>query len=105
MIVASALAKHFGESIVAEDIRSDQRVGMLVDGWWANSFTVLPAMQRVLQDRVPNSAQCMSNARVFRDPAPANELMERFKELSDLGRGEPVCTPEAESHRLRAGED
>lgn len=93
MIVASALAKHLGESLAAEDVRSDQRVGVLVDGWWANSFTVLPAMQRVLQTRVPNSAQRMSDERVFRDPAPANELMQRFKELSDLDRGEPVAPP------------
>jgi hypothetical protein len=89
MIVASTLAKQLGESIATDDIRSDPRVAVLVHGWWANSFTVLTAMQRVLQASVPKSAQRMSDERVFRDPAPANELIQRFKELASLGRVEP----------------
>jgi hypothetical protein len=95
MIVASALAKQCGESesIAANDIRCDARVGMLVNGWWANSFTLLTAMQRILQAKIPKIAQRMSDERVFRDPAPANELIQRFNELASLDRVEPPTPP------------
>ena len=97
MIVASALAKQLGEQITVEDVRSDARVSLLLNGWWANSFTVMAAIQRVLQAKVPKTAQRMSDERVFRDPAPANELRGRFNELAGVG-GENRATPP--KHRI-----
>jgi len=97
MIVASALAKQFDEQITAEDVRSDPRVSLLLHGWWANSFTVMVAIQHVLQAKVPKTAQRMSDERVFRDPAPANELHGRFKELAGVGGENPVALPK---HRI-----
>lgn len=94
VIVATALAKQVGESISADDIRSDPRVSELIHGWWANSFTLLVAVQRVLQAKVPQTAQRMSDERVFRDPAPSNELMQRFKELANIERQEPAAPPQ-----------
>src|SRR5207244_7019208 len=35
-----------------------------------------------------------SDARVFRDPARANELLGRFEELQDLGREGPAAPPQ-----------
>ena len=93
MTVAAALALKSGEQIRVEEVRSDSRVAILLTGWWANSFTVIAAIQRVLQAKAPETAQRMSDERVFRDPAPANELLGRFKELADLGRGGPPVPP------------
>jgi hypothetical protein len=97
MVVASALAKQLNEQIIAEDVRPDPRVSLLLHGWWANSFTVIAAIQRVLQTKVPKTAQRMSDERVFRDPAPANELIARFKELAGAGGVKPVAPPK---HRI-----
>jgi hypothetical protein len=97
IVVASALAKQLNEQITAEDVRPDSRVSLLLHGWWANSFTVMAAIQRVLQAKVPNTAQRMSDERVFRDPAPANELLGRFNELAGVGGENPVAPPK---HRI-----
>ena len=94
MIVAAAVAAKLDEQIRVEDVRSDLRVAMLLIGWWANSFTVIAAIQRVLQAKTPRTAQRMSDARVFRDPARANELLGRFEELQDLGREGPAAPPQ-----------
>lgn len=93
MVVASALAKQLNEQITAKDVRSDPRVSLLLQGWWANSFTIILAMQRVFQAKSPKTAQRMSDERVFRDPAPANELLARFNELTDVGGAVPVTPP------------
>ena len=93
MVVASALVKQLNEQITAEDVRSDPRVSLLLQGWWANSFTVISAIQRVFQAKVPKTAQRMSDERVFRDPAPANELLARFNELAGVGGVEPATPP------------
>lgn len=93
MIVASALAKQLDEQITAEDVRSDPRVSLLLNGWWANSFTIMAAIQRVLQAKVQKTAQRMSDERVFRDPAPANELLTRFNELAGVGREDTIAPP------------
>lgn len=97
MVVASALAKQLNEQITAEDVRRDPRVSQLLHGWWANSFTAMAAVQRVFQAKVPKTAQRMSDQRVFRDPAPANELLARFNELAGVGGVEPVALPK---HRI-----
>jgi len=93
IVVASALAKQFNEQITAEEVCSDPRVSLFLHGWWANSFTVMVAIQRVFQAKVPKTAQRMSDERVFRDPAPANELLSRFNELAGIGGVEPVAPP------------
>jgi len=93
IVVASALVKQLNEQIMAEDVSSDPRVSLLLQGWWANSFTVIWAMQRVFQAKVPKAAQRMSDERVFRDPAPANELLARFNELAGVGGVEPAPPP------------
>jgi hypothetical protein len=82
MTVASSLAELLGEEMTPEKARSDPRVSLLLNGWWANCFCVMVAIQRVLQTSAPKTAQRMSDERVFRDPAPANELLIRFKELT-----------------------
>ena len=97
IVVASALARQLNEQITAEDVRSDPRVSLLLHGWWANCFTVMAAIQRVLQAKVSKTAQRMSDERVFRDPAPANELLGRFNELASVGGEEPVAPPK---HRI-----
>jgi len=93
MIVANVLAGQLGEQITVDDVRSDSRVSLLVNGWWANNFTVLVAIQRVFQAKIPKTAQRMSDERVFRDPAPANELLARFKELPTGGHDGPPPPP------------
>ncbi len=85
MTVSVALGKVLGEDITADAVRADARVSLLLTGWWANCFSVMPAIQRVLQSAVPKTAQRMSDERVFRDPAPANELLSRFSELAAAG--------------------
>jgi hypothetical protein len=93
MSVAVALAKLLGEDFTAEVVRSDVRVSVLLNGWWANCFCVMVAIQRVLQTKAPKTAQRMSEERVFRDPAPANELLARFKELAGVGAPGPPPVP------------
>ncbi|OQB81201.1 MAG: hypothetical protein BWX88_04335 [Planctomycetes bacterium ADurb.Bin126] len=80
--VAVALGKALGEEVDPDKIGSDARVSLLLDGWWANCFSIMPAIQRVLQDAAPKTAKRMSDERVFRDPAPANEMLARFPEIS-----------------------
>ena len=94
MFVATLLATRLGEHIATEDVRSDSRVTVLLNGWWENSFSVIAAIQRVLQARVPNTAQRLSDERAFRDPVPANELLGRFREMADLPRNGPTPPPE-----------
>ena len=53
----------------------------------------MTAIQRVFQAKVPKTAQRMSDERVFRDPAPANELFARFNELTNVGGVKPVAPP------------
>lgn len=93
MTVACLLANQLEEHIESGEVRSDFRISLLLDGWWANSFTLIAAIQRVLQTKVPKTAQRLSDERVFRDPAPANELLGRFKELADIGRDGPAPPP------------
>lgn len=93
LLVATALAQKLDEQVRPEDVQSDPRVAMMLNGWWANSFTIITAIQRVLQSRGPKTAQRMSDERVFRDPAPANEMLGRFKELADTGRDDAVAPP------------
>lgn len=87
ILVATPLAAHNGETIDSATIRNDSRVQALSIGWWANCFTIMLAVQRLLQNQAPLTAQRMSEQRIFRDPAPANEMLQRFPELALASRG------------------
>ncbi len=93
MTVALALATILGEPLSIQEVRSDARVTLLLNGWYANCFSVMTAIQRVLLVKAPKTAQRMSDERVFRDPAPANELVARFKELTTVGAPERPPAP------------
>ncbi|MEO2032017.1 MAG: hypothetical protein ABGZ35_08020, partial [Planctomycetaceae bacterium] len=81
--VCSALAPHVGEVFNAAVLASDNRVESLTSGWWANFYSVVPAIQSVLQKHFPMTSKRLSDARVFRDLAPRNVLLSRFDELKD----------------------
>ena len=81
--ICSALALHFGESFDPSVLTADNRIEALATGWWANFYTIVPAIQNVLQKSIPLTTKRMSDARVFRDLAPRNDLMARFDELKD----------------------
>jgi hypothetical protein len=81
--VATNLAIKLGENLSVDSVLADNRVALLRSGWWANRFTLLTAIQRVMESIAPAVAQRMSDHRVFRDPGPANELRSRFEELRE----------------------
>lgn len=83
MLVAQPLAANHGESVDPNSIRLDPRLAALLQGWWANCFTIMQPVQRILQQQAPKTAQRMSDERIFRDPAQANEMFQRFPELAN----------------------
>ncbi len=91
--IAIAVAAHLAESISEETIRANPRVSPLLTGWWANCFCIIPALQRALQSVAPKTSQRLSDCRVYRDPAPANEMRTRFEELQNEPGPSPPPPP------------
>lgn len=81
--VAEKLAPSFQESIERDNILHMPRVSSLTSGWWANQYSVLLALRDAISDCAPRTGQRLSDARVFRDPAPFRELLTKFPEIED----------------------
>lgn len=80
--VAEALAETKGETLDRETISGDPRVEDLTTGWLASSFALAPVLREMLAERVPQTAEALTEVGTFREPVPKPELWARFPEIS-----------------------
>lgn len=85
--VAQALAEKYGEVLNRDLLLANQRLAAFHNGWWANRFSVLRALQKPLFAQTPNTARALTKKRAFYPPRPWRELWDKFPELGtpDIG--------------------
>lgn len=82
--VAVLLARSMGETVDPAAIAADARVAALRSGWWANPWSVLPALQHALESTASRTAARLSDARAFTTRVPLSDLWAQFPELGVL---------------------
>jgi hypothetical protein len=82
--VAVALAPLLGEAVDEQLILANARVGALCEGWWANRFGVLHALQEVLEPAGPQTTGQLSAVGAFTHPHGWQELWSKLPELGKL---------------------
>lgn len=92
--VAVALAPLLGEAIDEQVILADARVGALCEGWWANRFGVLHALQDALEKAAPQTTGQLSAAGAFTHLHGWQDLWSKIPELGKLPSASvPAATP------------
>ncbi len=81
--VVELVAPKFDESFNPSDVKEDSRVIQLSSGFWANAFSMLPSVQRVLDKLVPTTFRQLTERRVFvsRGKLTKNEMLKLFPEI------------------------